>query len=344
MNTELRERVETLRADYESCTDQPWNYFLCPILFRDEETQLCRAHVINKAFQDSDRSWTVQRAEVDSRFGTLFEKDFLAIENARRLRPDEMLADEKLAREFNARIRHDGTPLDHYVPSAEPVPKNFSEVTLDGPNGPVRLALKVPPEGVSNSLDGKWEIAVEKDVRLPSLVSLLKAAHLTLFHLLGYRYALSAGGRFIGFTVLGDFFLKTRDMERTRALEEARSHFGAFVNLVRPVDRLSWGSSGTLTDRTLLLCTSGDRPWAMQVLIRTAHKLHVVLIPLLDDADSAERFFRFLKSPFSSIDVKFARFNGGLWELSSVTGITHWPEADLDGPMKPNINKPSPME
>ena len=80
VNTELRERVETLRADYESCTDQPWNYFLCPILFRDEEAQLCRAHVINKAFQDSDRSWTVQRADVDSRFGTLFEKDFLAIE------------------------------------------------------------------------------------------------------------------------------------------------------------------------------------------------------------------------------------------------------------------------
>ena len=134
-----------------------------------------------------------------------------------------MLADEKLARQFNVRIRHDGAPIDHYVPSAETVPKNFSEVALDGPNGPVRLALKVPPEGVLNSLDGRWDIAIEKDVRLASLVSLLKAAHLTLFHSLGYRYALSAGGRFIGFTVLGDFFLKTRDMARTRALEVAKS-------------------------------------------------------------------------------------------------------------------------
>ena len=80
MNTHIRKRLEQLRADYESVSDRPWHFFYCPILHRDEETELCAGHVINQALEDTDRSWTVQRKDVDNHYGTLFEGDFMALE------------------------------------------------------------------------------------------------------------------------------------------------------------------------------------------------------------------------------------------------------------------------
>ena len=71
-------RLDSLRADYEASTGLPFQYFFCPITWKDEDVPLCRAHVINKAFRGADRSWTVQRADVDNWFGSLFENDFLA--------------------------------------------------------------------------------------------------------------------------------------------------------------------------------------------------------------------------------------------------------------------------
>ena len=76
MNTQVKKRLEDLRSDHESVTGSPFKHFLCPILFRDDDTELCRAHVINKSFQESDRSWTVQRADVDAWYGSMFEADF----------------------------------------------------------------------------------------------------------------------------------------------------------------------------------------------------------------------------------------------------------------------------
>jgi hypothetical protein len=44
------------------------------------------------------------------------------------------------------------------------------------------------PEDVSAAVGQKWEIEISKDVRIPALVSLIKAAHLTFFEMLGYRF------------------------------------------------------------------------------------------------------------------------------------------------------------
>ena len=81
MNGQVAAREKSLRVDFESVTgNPPQHFFLCRILFKDERAQLCRAHVINRRFRNSDPSWTIQRADVDAWFGTLFEDDFLALE------------------------------------------------------------------------------------------------------------------------------------------------------------------------------------------------------------------------------------------------------------------------
>ena len=108
----------------------------------------------------------------------------------------------------------------------------------------------------------EFRLLLTKMCGFAALASCLKSAHLTLFHLLGYRYALSYGGYVLGKEILCDFVLKTRKMKRRRALEEAKVHFGKYQSLVRPVVSLSFDSKGTLTDGILFVCETGGKPWA----------------------------------------------------------------------------------
>lgn len=333
MNPEVKKRLEFLKTDYESVSNRPWQHFFCPILHLDEKVELCRGHVINQAFDNSDHSWIVQRKDVDNLFGTLFESDFLAHEQKGDLQVDEILTDKRLSDQFRPTISRDGQPVDYFVAN-EDIPESFSELTFYSPQGSVRLGLKISPDEMEDSLDGKWETAIEKDVRLPALASLLKSAHLTLFHMLGYRYALSLGGYFMGKEVLGAFFLNARELKRIKALEEAKVHFKKYQSLVRPVIELSFDSDGTLRDKTLLLCMIGDRFWAFNVFIRTGTQLHGVLVPILEDSESAARFHRFLNAPFPEFPVKIARMGEGrVWEVHPETKLLSWPSADLDEPM-----------
>ena len=333
MNAQIINRLDQLRLDYESVSGRPWRFFYCPILHKDEETELCAGHVINQALEDADRSWTVQRKDVDNHYGTLFEGDFLALEQKVDLRVDEILTDRKMSRQFNPKIVIDGQSVDHYRPQGV-VPKQHSELYIDSSGRFEKLALKISPAEMENVPGGRIQVNVDKDVRLAALASCLKSAHLTLFHLLGYRYALSYGGYILGREILGGFFLKTRGMERLRALEEARVHFKKYQSLVRPVIQMSFDSDGTLTDNTLFLCMSGDRFWAFNVLIRTGTQSHGVLVPILDDAESAARFHQFLESPFPKLAVKIARWDRDreVWEGSSHTQMIEWPQANLDAP------------
>ena len=333
MNAQIQTRLDQLKLDYESVRNRPWRFFYCPILHKDEETELCAGHVINQALEDTDHSWTVQRKDVDNHYGTLFEGDFLALEQKVDLQVDEILTDRKLSRQFNPKIVIDGQSVDYYKPQGV-VPKQHSDLYVDSSDGLVRLALKISPEEMEKVHGGRIQVTVDKDVRLAALASCLKSAHLTLFHLLGYRYALSYGGYTLGKEILSGFFLKTKEMNRQDALREAKIHFRKYQSLVRPVVQLSFNSEGTLTDNTLFLCVNGDKFWAFVVLVRTGTQLHGVLVPILDDAESAARFHRFLESPFPTLAVKIARMTKeGVWEIHPETKLMSWPPADLDKPM-----------
>ena len=61
------------------------------------------------------------------------------------------------------------------------------------------------PTEVIASKGKRWEVEISRDVRVPMLVSVIKAAHLTLFAMHGYNYALSSSGIFVGQQILGEF-------------------------------------------------------------------------------------------------------------------------------------------
>ena len=76
MKAPVAERLEALRQDFAKTAGQPFRHFYCPILFVDEQAELCQAHIVNRAFPATSRKWTVQREDVDSFFGSKFEGSF----------------------------------------------------------------------------------------------------------------------------------------------------------------------------------------------------------------------------------------------------------------------------
>src|SRR5215213_7730420 len=99
MNKAGRAKLEKLRADFAATTGEPFENFFCPILFRDERVELCRAHIINQAFRGSDPTWTIQRKDVDGFYGSLFEADFSVLQHRGKYdHPIDVLTDPKLSR------------------------------------------------------------------------------------------------------------------------------------------------------------------------------------------------------------------------------------------------------
>ena len=80
MNENFQQKLDMLNADYAQIKGQPFSHFFCPILFRDEDVELCKAHVVNQAFPEAPQDWTIQRKDVDNFYVSIFESEFVAIQ------------------------------------------------------------------------------------------------------------------------------------------------------------------------------------------------------------------------------------------------------------------------
>lgn len=330
MKASVKSKLERLRTNYAQIRGQPFVHFYCPVLFKDERIPLCQAHIINYAFPNSSRAWTVQREDVDNFYGTNFEDDFLAIQyHAEGRSPGEVLTDKTLSRRFRPKILVDGKPVDYFIAN-EGIPEHFTRVEFHSDGQSVQLGLKMPPDNVAAVADQKWEIEIAKDVRIPALVSLIKAAHLTLFDMLGYRYALSAGGYFVGRQILGEFFCQNHGKPKSKVVENALLFFQEFAHMVRPVKASDLDLQGTVTDGMLFVCREGgDFPWALIVFIRTSRVLHAVLIPVLDQPEAVATFLGFLQDQNDSIDASCCRFEQDRWEINEEVGKLVWPKTGI---------------
>jgi len=104
-SSDFTRRLEFLRADHERVYGRPFEHFYCPLLFRDEPVKLAKGHVYPQAFTGTDRKWTVQRKDVESWFGSMFEADFVQLEL--RGHPsflDAALEDPKRAKQLQLRF------------------------------------------------------------------------------------------------------------------------------------------------------------------------------------------------------------------------------------------------
>jgi hypothetical protein len=329
MDSDIRRKLEGLRSDYQEVMGISFSHFYCPILFRDEDVDFCRAHIINRAFQDSDRRWTVQRADVDNFYGGSFEGEFTDIQYHGRQPLEQFFVDPDLSRRFRPQILLGEEVVPHFV-ARGPIPDHYTGVLLGGPSGEVRLGLKIEPDLAQSAMNRGFKLAIEKDLRVPALVSLLKAAHLTLFEMLGYRYALSSAGYLLGRTVLGEFFLRNRGRSKPEIIKNAVSHFGEFANMVRPVLSQESGIRGTISDGLLFVCFCGTQiPWAFIVFVRTGDRIHAVLAPAFDEPNGAAHFVDFLRSDGGEIPANRCRFEDNKWLVTEPPEMLMWPAHGL---------------
>ena len=331
MDAAAETKLRELRNDFEEATGEAFAYFHCPLLFRDENVELCKAHIINQAFRGVARHWTVQRADVDQFFGSCFESDFVDIQHQGQLTAVKAIVDKTLAKKFRPQVLVNGQSVPYYYPTAEaPGPIDHAKVRLEGDHGTANLRLKIAPKMLEETAASNTEIRVERDLRIPALASLFKAAHLTLFRMLGYRYALSVGGHFMGWSILGEFYSQNHRFDRKAVLQKAPIHFGEFSNLVRPVVSHNPLLQGTVADNLLYVCeTAASVRWAFMVFVRTTNALHAIIVPILEQPDAIAQFMAFLKNDGGRVDGRFSRFEGGEFKASPNITNFKWPAARL---------------
>jgi hypothetical protein len=139
MEKPLARRLRDLRADFKDVMGEPFHHFYCPVLFLDDEAELCKAHIVNAVFPGSTR-WTVQRKDVDNFYGHVFESDFVDIRH-RGHRPDAVLADLELSKRLRPQVVVDGRRIEHYPVFQDAVGAQLFANFLDGPDERIEAHL-----------------------------------------------------------------------------------------------------------------------------------------------------------------------------------------------------------
>ena len=332
MKPGLQAELERLRRDLVAATGQPFRHFLCPLLLVDEPAPLCKGHIVNQAFSDASGRWTIQRRDVDNFYGAVAESDFTVLESATTRSRFDHVTKTKMPGRLKPEILLDGRPVEYFVPKGA-IPEQFTPLRVETETEQRWIALKMRPDEVSDALERDWKLEVSIDLRFPALVSLLKAAFLTKFALLGYRYALSLPGRLIGEQLLGRYFRSMKDAPRSVAAADLRRSFGAFTSMVRPVVRLDLAFEGTIVDGRVLLCWSPlGFAWGSIVFVRAAG-LHAVLLPVEGRHDALVLFERFLEGSTETLEVREARMCGvgenQHWEVPPRSVAIPWPRGEV---------------
>lgn len=329
MNESGKFLLENLKKDFKRITETTFNYFYCPILFCDEETELCKGHIVNQAFGRSHSEWIIQRKDVDNFYGIHFEADFIGIQYIdRRLDILNSFSDRNHLSLFRPKITRNGQPVPYY-PFSEKLktPKDHTPIIIESAEKQINLNLKISKEELENP--GKMEIYIEKDMRLSAIVSLLKAAHLTLFKMLKYQYALSATGYYMGKTILGDFFIQNRNENHETIIQNGLIHFEKFSHLVRPMTSHQPELKGTIKDNRLyILETSTSIPWAFMIFIKVKTSIHAVIIPIFEHPDGISKFFNFLRNQGGDITGKFSYFDNGTFMVHEKSSTFNWPHTE----------------
>jgi hypothetical protein len=148
--------------------------------------------------------------------------------------------------------------------------------------------------------------------------------------MLGYRYALSGGGHFVGRQILGEFFLLNHDKQKADVLKNAYPFFREFAHMVRPVESSGIDFQGTIADKQLLICKENSAPpWAFIVFLKMSRSSHAVMIPILDQPYAAAKFIRFLQDDNDSIEVALSRFEQDHWTINKDSTKLHWPKSGV---------------
>jgi len=326
MNPEMHDKLDKLKNDYLEVTGVEFEHFFCPILYKDENAELCKAHIINQVFEGASRKWTIQRKDVDNFYGANFESEFVLLRYRGKLDPFRALGEKYL----NPKILVNGEEIEHYRFNGH-LDENFTPIIIKNNEREEIVIIKIPPAEVKELIENDWEIENELNLMIPSIVSLIKSAYLTLFEILGYTYVFSKGGYFIGKELLGKFFELNHEKSRREIKAAGNNFFSKFQSIIRPVNKIDGDlSKGSVESGKFIVCKdfSDTKPWAYMIFINFANQNHVVLLPYLElseiNSEIIHKYKMFVDNPRENITVRQKVIENGQSYVRSSTII--WPK------------------
>ena len=329
MSEELDTQLERLRADYEEVTGKPFKHFYCPTLRVDEDSPLCLGHIVNRTLPETTRKTIVQRQDVDGFYGRVFETGF---QDAIRLlgkTVEDIVFDPDLRNKVQIELFLDGVKVEWYEFRGHMAPDHFG-LSLTHGDRELRLVLKETP--ISPGGQGKkCSFAITGDFRIAALVSVIKAAHLTQFRLLGYRYGCSDAAAYVGSEILGRFYLENRHKKDAAEIRKAAlEFFRPYVAMMRPLAATDGTFTGTVDDNQVFACIGKDNNmFATGVFIRAVNQVHMVILPSFTSDNALEQYNEFLNNSDENFGVKVLVFDraGKCWRTDESAPIPiHWPK------------------
>lgn len=295
----LSGELERLRSDYAAATgESPFEHFYCPILFTDEDVELCAGHVINESIPKTSRTCVVQRKDVDGFYGSLVEDDFATVLKVSGGGIHKILENDQLRRKVPYSVSVNGKSVEHYEVNGHSAPSH-PVVSLENGDGQfLKLALKMSADEIPDT--SHLHISVDRDYMPEAVATLLKAAHLTMFSVFGYRYVFSPAGQDVA-RILRDFYLRHKDSSRKDQIKSLKTYFTRFAGMIIPlggfVDEVVVGS---LKDRRFMVCvgTSGHF-FSLGVLVKTCDRMSVVLLAP-DRAELMDTYLNFTKEKWKN--------------------------------------------
>ena len=333
-NEKVKRVLEIHRADFQRVAGQPFEHFYCPILHEDAPASLQKGHVINESFKGAPGIWVVQRQDVDSFFGKNFEADFDAFVYAQGKPRRALFRDKKLYQHFRPRFFRGAERINYFLYEAgKAVPDGHQliELPADDDSESVSLCVKISAEALKNPDPTKpfaWEW--RRDFRIPAIPTLIKAAHLTMFRMFGYRYVMSEVGKYVGDYILGRFYREHKHKKKIAVVQAALTYFHEFRHMVRPIHFSNTAADGTLLDGGVYYCSSDTEPlWAMVIIVRTGDVTNAVLIPVPDNPLAMEKFRSFLASEDAeSLEMMEGKFDSTreVWVATPPPQRCRWPK------------------
>jgi hypothetical protein len=263
--------------------------------------------------------WVPQRADVDNFFGSAVEADLITVVQDRGKDPAALWLNPKSRRKHKPKLIHGERIIEHYFTpqDAKPVPGQITgPLVSDAGDCICNLTLKVSDSYFPKDVEHKMSLVVEHDYRAPVIASAIKAAHLTLFKILGYEYLFSPSGLFLA-DILRKFYERYKPPAKCTE-EDVEDYFLDFENMVAPL--LSNSYQGMIADNLLLSCFSANEAvFAIGVVVKAGTDAFCVMVPGMSAA--IDTYFSFLKEPPQSIAARMTRFKppdengGGCWEI-----------------------------
>jgi len=306
----IEHHLKVLREDCSRAKGTPFEHFLCPILLEDQRVNLSMGHIINEACPNSVRECVVQRKDVDNFYGSLVEADFTSNVQALSMGPHDASLNPEMSKKLRPRIIVNGEEWKHYQDRGVEVPRHSKIALQIGEGEPLHLVVKKTPEEIDALEEIGFELRIGKDCRLAALVSLIKAAYLTLFKFLGYSYALSADGKKIGYETLGKFYREHGDKKTVEARKQALDFFRPYVNMMRTIEGFTGKKPlGTIEDHCAKVCiTPSGKILGMVVCIRTNTHYYDVLMPYFEEAEGEAAYDEFMRNDSQSLRVHTCQF------------------------------------